>query len=262
MKKTKSAKKIAITYEKGGCGKTTTAVNLSAILADKGYRVLLVDLDRQSYATNYYDLYSEDNPSIFEVMLGTVHPAAATVSTTLENLFMLPCNRNFKAIETILMTKTKRQEYTLKSVLDPIENDYDYIIFDCPPSGERIKENALTAADYVILPLIPDDFATSGLLQISQEILEVKRYTNLNIEVLGVLITQFENTNNKKAYTEAFQNQTLLPCFKAIIRKNTALSEAINHHLPINKYKPNSHGCEDYTKLTNEILVLLEKGAH
>lgn len=131
--------KIAITYEKGGVGKTTTAVNLSAILAEKGYKVLLVDLDLQSYATSYFDMYDDTLPCIYEVMCedndvsaeGTIRP------TDIENLDLLPSNYRFRKMETILMMKTKRQEYTLKKSLSPIEEKYDFIIFDNPHKQER-----------------------------------------------------------------------------------------------------------------------------
>ncbi len=253
-----NAKKIAITYEKGGCGKTTTAVNVSAILAERGYRVLLVDLDKQAYATNYYNCCNDERPCVFEVMQGDINCKQAIIPTGFKNLSILPSCRRFKNIETSLMMKTKRQEYTLKSVLEPVENDFDYMIIDCPPSGDRVKENALTMADFLILPIIPDDFAVSGLIQITQELVEVKRFTNSSIEVLGVLITQYERTKNKMEYTKAFQSQTMLPVFKTIIRKNTALSEAINHHKPINKYKKSSNGNKDYNSLVDEILEKVE----
>ena len=142
-------------------------------------------------------------------MQGIVNCKQAIISTGFDNLFLLPSSRRFAGIETFLMMKTKRQEYTLQSVLEPVENDFDYIILDCPPSGERIKENALTTTDYVILPIIPDDFAVAGLVQIAQEIVEVKRYTNPKIEVLGVLITQFERNKNKMEYTKAFKSPSL-----------------------------------------------------
>lgn len=252
----KKAIKMAITYEKGGCGKTTTAVNLSAILAERGYKVLLIDLDKQAYATSYYNCYDEETqPCIYEVMQGVSTCKQAIIQTGFKNLSILPSCRRFAGIETYLMMMTKRQEYTLKTILEPIENDFDYIIMDCPPSGERIKENALTATDYVILPIIPDDFAVAGLVQIAQEIVEIKRYTNSHIEVLGVLITQYERNKNKMAYTKAFKAQELLPCFDTVIRKNTALSEAINHHKPINKYRKSSNGCIDYQAFTDEVLA-------
>lgn len=255
------ALKIAITYEKGGCGKTTTAVNLAAILAERGYKTLLVDLDFQSYATSYYNIYNDDNqPTIYEVMQGIVSPEKAICKSNAdENLEILPSAFRMKGIETFLMMKTKRQEYTLKSVIQPIDEKYEFILFDCPPNGERIKENALTASDYLILPIIPDDFAIHGFDCITRELAEVKQFTNPNLKLLGILITLYENTANKKAYTAALQQQSFLPCLDTVIRKNTTLSEAINAHKPINKYKKSCNGSKDYYNLCNEILLKIGK---
>ena len=123
------AKKIAITYEKGGVGKTTTAVNLSAILAEKGFKVLLVDLDLQSYATSYFDMYDDTLPCIYEVMCddNDIKAEDAIRPTGIENLDLLPSNYRFRKMDIILMMKTKRQEYTLKKCLTDIENRYDHI---------------------------------------------------------------------------------------------------------------------------------------
>ena len=255
----KHAIKIAITYEKGGCGKTTTAVNLSSILGERGYKVLLVDLDFQSYATSYFDLYNDNKNSINEVMNGTCSAQDAIIDTSYKNLSLLPSKYQFKGIETVLMQKTRRQEYTLATVLSPIENDYDFIILDCPPNGERIKENALVYSNYLILPAIPDDYAMHGLMCIYQEVTELKRFVKPDIEILGILITLYEKNNNKSAYTEYLQNQNDIPCFKTIIRKNTTLSEAINHSRPINYYRRSSNGNTDYNNLCDEMLTKLGK---
>ena len=253
------AKKIAITYEKGGVGKTTTAVNLSAILAEKGYKVLLVDLDLQSYATSYYNMYDDTLPCIYEVMCedNDVSAADAIRHTEIEGLDLLPSNYRFRKMETVLMMKTKRQEYTLKKCLSPIEENYDFIIFDNPPNGERIKENALAYADFLILPTIPDDNALHGLMCLSTEIVDVREDVNPRLNVLGVLVTLDENTRNKNAYRQVLQEQTIFPAFRTTIRKNTTLSEARNSHNPINLYDRKSHGYEDYLSLTNEILDMI-----
>ena len=248
--------KIAITYEKGGVGKTTTAVNLSAILAEKGYKVLLVDLDLQSYATSYFDMYNDTMPCIYEVMCEDNDATAESTirRTGINNLDILPSNYRFRKMETVLMMKTKRQEYTLRKCLSPIEEKYDFIIFDNPPNGERIKENALAYADYLILPTIPDDNALHGLLCLSTEIVDVREDVNPQLSVLGVLVTLDENTRNKNAYRQVLQEQTIFPSFKTTIRKNTYLSEARNSHKPINIYDRKSHGYADYLALANEIL--------
>lgn len=250
--------KIAITYEKGGVAKTTTAVNVSAILAEMGYRVLLLDLDPQSYATSYYSLYDDSRPCINDVMQGSSPAGKAVRDCGFFGLQMIPSTFAFKEIETFLMAKTRGQDFFLKNSLTEIEPDYDFIIMDCPPSGERIKTNALAFADYVILPAIPDDYAIQGLLCMSTEIVDIVKYVNPSLAVLGVLITIDEHTANKTAYKAALQAQDIFPCFKTSIRKNTKLSEAINAHQPINVYEPKSNGCQDYKALTDEILEKLQ----
>lgn len=251
--------KIAITYEKGGVAKTTTAVNVSAILAGRGYKVLLVDLDHQSYATSYFNLYDDTLPSINDVVQGTVSAKQAIRPTGFWKLDLLPSNYSFREIETFLMVKTRGQDYYLKNALQDIEGDYDFIFLDCPPSGERIKTNALAFADTAILPTIPDDYALQGLRCMATQLVEVKKFVNEDLTVLGVLITMDERTANKTAYKQALQQQTIFPCFKSCIRKNTKLSEAINSHKPINVYEPRSNGCADYNALTDEILSMLNR---
>lgn len=251
---------IAVTYEKGGVGKTTTAVNLAAILAEKGFRVLLADLDPQSYATAYYDLYNDSLPSITGVMMGKSTAREAIRPTGIENLDILPCTYDFKDIETFLMMKTRRQEYTLREAMTDVSSAYDYILLDCPPSGNRIKTNALAYADYVLLPTIPDDYAIHGLLCMANELVEIRQGVNPSLEVMGVLITIYERTANKKAYTEALQAQNIFPCFRTLIRKNSALSAAINAHKPINLYARRSNGCADYTALAEEVIRRSEGG--
>ena len=255
------AKKIAITYEKGGVGKTTTAVNLSAILAEKGFKVLLVDLDLQSYATSYFDMYDDTLPCIYEVMCddNDIKAEDAIQPTGIENLDLLPSNYRFRKMDIILMMKTKRQEYTLKKCLTDIENRYDFIIFDNPPNGERIKENSLAYADYLILPTIPDDNALHGLLCLSTEIVDVKEDVNPPLSVLGVLVTLDENNRNKNTYRQVLQEQDIFPAFKTTIRKNTYLSEARNSHQPINVYDRKSHGYQDYLALANEVLEKIKR---
>ena len=246
--------KIAITYEKGGVAKTTTAVNVSAILAERGYKVLLIDLDPQSYATSYYNLYSDELPSINNVMQDRATAQQAIRPSGFSNLDMLPSTYAFKEIETFLMAKTRGQDYFLKNALQEIESNYDFIFMDCPPSGDRIKTNALAFSDYVILPTIPDDYSIHGLMCMATEIVEIKQYVNANLSVLGVLITIDEKTANKIAYKQALQQQSIFPCFDTSIRKNTKLSEAINAHQPINVYEPKSNGNIDYNALVDELL--------
>ncbi len=245
--------KIAVTYEKGGVGKTTTAVNLSAILAERGFKVLLVDLDCQSYATSYFDLYDEALPSIDSVMRGT-SSARDTIRLTKFGFDLLPSVYPFKTIEDYLHDKKDRQEQTLKNALFPIDSDYDYIIIDCPTNGYRIKENMHVYTDYLILVTIPDDNALQGLLCIAKDFVDIKRNYNSSLEVLGVLITMKEHTAIKVAYSQALHEQEIFPCFQTEIRKNSALSSAQNLGKPINKHRQKSNGCLDYRSLADEVI--------
>ena len=253
-------KKIAITYEKGGVGKTTTAVNGAAILAEKGYKTLIVDLDFQSYATGYFGLVNNKRDSIFDVLAKETPAEQAIISTGFEKLDILPAVHALKNVDTYLASLSFGQEYVLKNALEPIEEKYDFILFDCPPAGLRIKTNALAAADGLILPVIPDDFAIQGLLTISEDVVAMKRGTNQNLKVYGVLVTIDENTNNKNAYRQALQGQNIFYCFKQTIRKNTTLSEAINSRKPIIHYDNSCNGAKDYRAFMDELLEVINNG--
>lgn len=170
--------KIAITYEKGGVAKTTTAVNVSAILAERGFNVLLIDLDHQSYATSYYGMYDGKQPGVFEVMKGDVSASEVIRPTGIPNLDLLPATYALRGIETVLMMKSHRQEYTLQNAMKDVDSKYNYILIDCPPSGERIKTNALAYADFVLLPTIPDDYAIHGLQCMAKTIVDIKQGVN------------------------------------------------------------------------------------
>ena len=253
-------KKIAIMYEKGGVGKTTTVVNVSAILAEKGFKTLIVDLDFQGYATGYFGLKDETRPGVFEVMTNCQSVEIVIIPTGFDNLYILPATRKLKTIETHLSALPYGQEYVLKNALKEVEDQYDYIIFDCPPSGLRVKTNAMAAADGLILPVIPDDFAIQGLETISEELVAMKRGTNQDLTVYGVLITIDENTVNKKAYKQVLQEQNILPSFKQAIKKNTTLSEAINSRKPIIHYDNNCNGAQDYRGFVEELLEVIGNG--
>lgn len=157
--------KIAITNEKGGCGKTTSAVNISAILAERGYRVLLADVDPQSYATMYYGLYNTDDPSLYDAITG-VWPVNDAIVKTVFGVDVLKSNTKLMKLEEMLTEyKLRGRAYNdlLSKLLTPIESDYDYIIIDCPPQGYKLLENVQRYADYILIPMIPDEFALHSL---------------------------------------------------------------------------------------------------
>lgn len=252
----KNTKILSVMYEKGGVGKTTTAVNTAAILAAKGFKILLVDLDPQSYATGYFSLYDDDRPSTLE-LLKCEDPKNIICRTPTKNLDLLPSAHRLADAENYLTSLPCGSEFVLLDSLEKIKSDYDFIIFDCPPAGMRIKTNAMTAADYLILPTIPDDYAIQGLICITKQIAACKR-SNPSLKVAGVLLTLDEATSNKKAYKAALQNQKIFPCFRQTIRKNTTLSEAINAHKPISEYKPGCNGAKDYAAFVDELLEVIK----
>lgn len=249
---------IGITYEKGGVAKTTTAVNVSAILADKGFRVLLVDADPQTYATGYYDMYDESQPSLYEVMTKGVAATEAIRPTAVERLDLLPAVYRLENVESDLAAIAFGQEYVLRDALEPVVSEYDFIFVDCPPSGVRMKTNVMAASDGLILTTIPDDYALQGLSCIGGKLRALRRSTNPSLRVLGVLLTMDERTNNKTAYKEALRAQTMFPVFAQTIRKNTTVSEAINAHLPVHRYDPVCIGAQDYLAFADELLEVLQ----
>lgn len=247
---------IAITNEKGGCAKTTTAVNLSAILADKGYKTLLVDMDYQGYASHYLERYDESKPGVLETIAGS--PVEEIIQNTdTKRLDILPATISFsKGEEYLTELALNGLSYinVLHKTLSPISDKYDFIIVDSPPNGIHIKEIIQHFADYLILPTIPDDYAIHSLLVKADEMIKIKSTVNSQLEILGVLLTMCEKTRNKMAYAEAIQSSGIFPCFDTRIRKNTTISEAINAKEPVHRYNKRSNGASDYLALAEEVL--------
>lgn len=253
--------KIAITNEKGGCGKTTTAVNVAAIMAEYGQRTLLVDADYQSYATAYYGLYQPEKAALFQAMLANV-PVTDAISTTPYGVDVLRSSESLKKAEDKLGEMHMAHEpYTelLRKTLEPVENQYDIILIDCPPQSYRLLEVIQSYVDYLIVPMIPDEFALHSLRMKAENLMQVRRTLNPRLQILGGLIVMQESNATKRAYSEALQGQTVVPFFRTAIRKNITLSRAINAHQPINVYDKGSNGNLDYQSLTKEIMGRIAK---
>ena len=253
--------KIAITNEKGGCGKTTSAVNISAILAERGYRVLLADVDPQSYATMYYGLYNADDPSLYDAITG-VWPVNDAIVKTVFGVDVLKSNTKSMRLEEMLTEyKLRGRAYNdlLSKLLTPIENDYDYIIIDCPPQGYKLLENVQRYADYILIPMIPDEFALHSLRIKAESLIEIRRTINPHLRLLGGLIIMDEKNGTKAIYRDALQSQDVIPFFSATVRKNITLSRAIDAHEPINTYAKHCNGNIDYQAVVNEIIGRVEK---
>ena len=253
--------KIAITNEKGGCGKTTTAVNVAAIMAEQGWKVLLIDADYQAYSTAYYGLYQSEGLSLYHALFDNVH-AAETISKTDFGVDVLRSSAALKRAEDVLTAKSlERVSYTglLDKALRPIEDVYDVILIDCPPQSYRLLEVIQSYVDYLIVPMIPDEFALHSLRIKAESLMEVRRTLNPRLQILGGLIVMQESNATKRAYSEALQGQTVVPFFHTAIRKNITLSRAINAHEPINVYAKRSNGNMDYQALTKEIMGRIGK---
>ena len=253
--------KIAITNEKGGCGKTTTAVNVAAILAEHGQRVLLVDADYQSYATTYYGLYQPDARSLYHVLFAGTAPTDA-ISVTDYGVDVLRASAALKQAEdqlTIMHLSHDPYTHLLRDALAPIEGQYDTILVDCPPQSYRLLEVIQSYVDYLIVPMIPDEFALHSLRIKAENLMQARRTLNPRLQIMGGLIVMQEANATKRAYSEALQGQTVVLFFRTTIRKNITLSRAINAHEPINTYDRRSNGNQDYQALVEEIMGRIAK---
>lgn len=252
------AVKLAITNEKGGCGKTTTAVNVSAMLAERGFRTLLIDADPQSYATMYYDLPAA-YPSLYDALdgwlLGVDMVPVAIKETRFKLLHVLGGDIRLKQVEMREGDFAHQIDFVslFKSALKDLDDQYDMILIDCPPQGYNLMTAIHGYADYVLTPMIPDEFALHSLELKASEIIRV-RTTNPRLRYLGGLIVMDEASATKTAYKEALLAQDAIPFFRTTVRKNIALARAINAHEPIHVYAKRSHGAEDYEAVTDELV--------
>lgn len=254
------AKVISIANQKGGVGKTTTAVNLSACVASSGKKVLLIDIDPQGNATSGLGVSADKDKSIYNVLVDELEIISTIKSTMIKKLKVCPANINLAGAEIELVTMVSR-ETRLKGAIDSVKNDYDYIFIDCPPSLGLITLNSFTASDSVLVPIQCEYYALEGLGQLINTINLVKKHLNPNIKVEGVVLTMFDSrTNLSSQVGEEVEKYFGNKVFQTIIPRNIRLSEAPSHALPINLYAPESKGAETYQKLAKELLKINEDG--
>ena len=246
---------IAIANQKGGVGKTTTAINLSACLAEKGQRVLVIDIDPQGNTTSGLGIAKDNvDNTIYEVMLQEIDISDAICKDIFENLDIIPSNVNLAGAEIDLIDIENR-EYILKNAINTVRNNYDYVILDCPPSLSMLTVNAMTAADTVLVPIQCEYYALEGLTQLIHTINLVKKKLNPLLELEGVVFTMYDSrTNLSLQVVENVKDNLKQNIYKTIIPRNIRLAEAPSHGLPINLYDPRSSGAESYDLLAEEVI--------
>lgn len=254
------AKVISIANQKGGVGKTTTAVNLSACVASCGKKVLLIDIDPQGNATSGLGVLADKDKSIYNVLVDDLDMASTIKPTMIKNLKVCPANINLAGAEIELVSMVSR-ETRLKNAIESVKDEYDYIFIDCPPSLGLITLNSFTASDSVLVPIQCEYYALEGLGQLINTINLVKKHLNSAIEVEGVVLTMFDSRTNLSAQVgEEVEKYFGNKVFQTIIPRNIRLSEAPSHALPINLYAPESKGADTYQRLAKELIEINEDG--
>ena len=247
---------IAIANQKGGVGKTTTTINLSACLAEKGKKVLAIDLDPQGNTTSGLGIEKENvENSVYELMLGQCSIREITIKTEIENLYILPSNVNLAGAEIELIGVNER-EYILKNEVDYIKDNFDFIIIDCPPSLNMLTINAMTTANTVLVPIQCEYYALEGLSQLIYTINLVQERLNPELQMEGIVFTMYDaRTNLSLQVVENVKNNlNTTNIYKTIIPRNIRLAEAPSHGKPINLYDKKSTGAESYRLLAEEVI--------
>lgn len=242
---------ISIANHKGGVGKTATAQNLGACLAIKGFKTLLIDLDAQANLSLSFGV-QEAEKSVYEALRGEM---GLPIYPIKDNLDLVPSNLKLSAIEIELLNEAGR-EFFLKELIDKCKSKYDFILIDCPPSIGVLTVNAFTASDKILIPTEAQFLAVQGIQKLYDVIDIVKKRLNRNLQVLGILITKYDQrTVLEREIKDAVKNIPALRIFKTQIRKNVAIPEATYNGQDIFDYQPSANGAEDYLNLTNEIIT-------
>ncbi len=247
------AKIIAIANQKGGVGKTTTAINLSASIAASEKQTLIIDIDPQANSTSGLGV-EDKNLSVYEVLIGTEDISDAILNTYMPFLDILPSDINLVGAEIEIVSLPNR-EYLLKDAVEPVKNNYDYIFIDCPPSLSLLTLNALTAADSVIIPVQCEYFALEGLGQLLNTINIVKKNLNPDLKIEGVLLTMYDQRLRLSSQVvEEVKRYFGDKVFETVVHRNVRVSEAPSHAKPIILYDAISMGAKNYLSLATELL--------
>ena len=248
-------KTIAIANQKGGVGKTTTSINLSACLAEKGKRVLLIDADPQGNTTSGFGIDKNNlENTIYELMLGECSISDCVMKNQVGNVSVVPSNVTLAAAEIELIGIDKK-EYILKKEVDYIKEEYDFIIIDCPPSLNMLTINSMTTADSVLVPIQCEYYALEGLSQLIHTINLVKERLNPELCMEGVVFTMYDaRTNLSMQVVENVKQNLNQKIYSTLIPRNIRLAEAPSHGIPINLYDSRSAGADAYSQLAQEVI--------
>ena len=246
---------IAIANQKGGVGKTTTSINLSAALAEKGKKVLVIDTDPQGNSTSGFGIDKNDlENTIYELILEECSIQDCIIKDAVPNVSVIPSNVNLAAAE-IELIGVEKKEFILKNAMDYVVDDYDYIIIDCPPSLNVLTINSMTTANSVLVPIQCEYYALEGLSQLIYTVNLVKERLNPGLEMEGVIFTMYDSrTNLSMQVVENVKNNLNQYIFQTMIPRNIRLAEAPSYGMPIISYDPKSAGAESYMNLAEELI--------
>lgn len=253
-KKKSSCRIISVVNQKGGVGKSTSAVNVSAYLGQSGFKTLLIDMDPQSNATSGLGIYPEDiKKSTYDAIINFEVPSKTVLKTGYENLDIMPSSEKLSGAEVELVSNFKR-EYRLKDIIDQLSSEYDYILIDCSPALGLLTINALTASGEVLIPLQCEYYALEGIARLLKTVDLVKHNLNKDLGISGVALTMYTRTRLSDQAVKEIRKYFPGKVFKTIIPRNVRLAEAPSFGKPILSYDPGCRGARAYESLTKELI--------